>query len=70
MKYHGIVISDIHFGAFEPEILQNELYEIFIKYLESLKKIDFIIIDGDYFDHKIYLNEKISKYSISRSCGA
>lgn len=64
MKYHGIVISDIHFGAFEPEILQNELHEIFIKYLESLKKIDFIIIDGDYFDHKIYLNEKISKYSI------
>lgn len=64
MKYHGIVISDIHFGAFEPEILQNELHEIFIKYLDSMKKIDFIVIDGDYFDHKIYLNEKISKYAM------
>lgn len=64
MKYHGIVVSDIHFGAFEPEILQNELHEIFIKYLDSMKKIDFIVIDGDYFDHKIYLNEKISKYAM------
>ncbi len=64
MKYHGVVISDIHFGAFSPDILYNELNEIFLKYLDSMKKIDFIIIDGDYFDHKIYLNEKISKYSM------
>lgn len=64
MKYQGIVISDIHFGAFSPDILYNELNEIFLKYLDSMKQIDFIIIDGDYFDHKIYLNEKISKYSM------
>lgn len=64
MKYHGVVISDIHFGAFSPDILYNELNEIFLKYLDSMKKIDFIVIDGDYFDHKIYLNEKISKYSM------
>lgn len=63
MKYHGIVISDIHFGAFEPSLLSHELEEIFIKYLNSMKKIDFIVIDGDYFDHKIYLNERTSKYA-------
>lgn len=64
MKYHGIIISDVHFGAFDPDILQNELEEIFFKYLENMKRIDFIIIDGDYFDHKIYLNEKVSKQAI------
>lgn len=65
MKYHGIIISDIHFGAFAPEVLQNELNEIFFKYLDSTKQIDFIVINGDYFDYKIYLNEKISKYAMS-----
>lgn len=65
MKYNGIVISDLHFGAFDTKILKNELYEVFIKYLYSLKKIDFIVISGDYFDHKLYLNDRTSDYSLT-----
>ncbi len=65
MKYNGIVISDIHFGASDVESLKKELIEVFLYYLENMKKIDFIIIDGDYFDHKIYLNEKASYYALS-----
>ena len=65
MKYNGIIISDIHFGATDPDILKRELIEVFLYYLENMKKIDFIIINGDYFDHKIYLNEKASDYSIA-----
>lgn len=63
MKYNGVVISDIHFGATDPIQLNRELYEIFLKYLTNMKSLDFIIIDGDYFDHKLYLNEKVSAYA-------
>ena len=65
MKYNGVIISDIHFGATDPNDLKKELSEVFLYYLENMKKIDFIIITGDYFDHKIYLNEKTSDYAIS-----
>ena len=65
LKYNGIIISDIHFGATDPSQLKTELTNIFIKYLLEMKKIDFIIINGDYFDHKLYLNDKVSDYAIS-----
>lgn len=65
MKYDGVIISDIHFGATNPDELKLELKEGFIKYIDSLKKLDYIIIDGDYFDHKIYLNERTSDYAMS-----
>ena len=65
LKYNGIIISDIHFGATDPSQLKTELANIFIKYLLEMKKIDFIIINGDYFDHKLYLNDKVSDYAIS-----
>lgn len=57
MKYEGITISDIHFGAFDAEEMRNELENGFIKYIYSLKKIDFIVITGDFFDHKTYIND-------------
>lgn len=63
MKYHGIIISDIHFGAIDPIKLKEELEDGFIYFLENMKKIDFIVITGDYFDHKIYLNDKTSDYA-------
>lgn len=65
MKYNGIVISDIHFGASDPELLKNELTNLFLYYLYNMKTISFIIITGDYFDHKIYLNEKTSDYAVA-----
>ncbi|HAG04748.1 MAG TPA: hypothetical protein DCG28_04830, partial [Lachnospiraceae bacterium] len=38
--------------------------ETFINYINKLKKIDFIIIAGDYFDHKLYLNDKSSEIAL------
>lgn len=65
VKYNGIVISDIHFGVIDPDTLKKELLEIFIYHLENMKKINFIIFTGDYFDHKIYLNERTSDYALA-----
>lgn len=62
MKYTGYVISDIHIGSKNIENLYEEYKKIFI---ENLKKdnVDFVIICGDYFDHKLFLNEKDSAYA-------
>ena len=57
-KYIGMVISDIHVGAMDLEKLHNEYLEMFIKKIYSMDKLDFLIIDGDTFDHKFYLNDK------------
>ena len=65
MKYTGVIISDIHFGAIDPYIFKNELMNVFLYHIENMKKIDFIIITGDYFDHKLYLNEKNSDFAIA-----
>lgn len=65
MKYTGIVIADIHFGAFNAHTLKSELDNVFLSHLKTLKKINFIVIAGDYFDHKIYLNDRVSDYALS-----
>ncbi|WP_304576804.1 metallophosphoesterase [Romboutsia ilealis] len=59
-----IVISDIHFGAFDAEVLFNELKEEFIEKLKEMEYIDLIVIDGDYFDTKLNMNSKHAKYSM------
>lgn len=61
--YTGVVISDIHIGAFSCEKLYEEFKEYFIGYINTLKKLDYIIICGDYFDHKLYLSDVASKYA-------
>lgn len=60
MKYTGLVISDVHVGAFDINKLNDEYQKIFIDYIKSLDKLDFLIIDGDFFHHKFYLNDKES----------
>lgn len=64
MKYNGIILSDIHFGVIDDSVLMTELNESFLKYVSSLKKLDFIIITGDYFDHKIYLSDNTTNYAM------
>lgn len=63
--YNGLVISDIHFGATDPKQLKYELSEGFLKYIDNMKQLDFIIITGDYFDHKLYLNDTVSDYAVA-----
>lgn len=61
MKYKGVLIADIHFGALPIDNLYNEL-QLFLEYIEN-KAIDFIIILGDWFDRKLNMNSKDAKYS-------
>ena len=63
MKYKGVVISDVHHGVMDAKKLENEL-ELFLKHIREMNKLDFIIICGDYFDRKLYLNDKSSESSI------
>jgi hypothetical protein len=64
MIYKGVHISDIHFGAVENAKLNNELSEVFFKYLDSNPDINYITINGDLLDRKLNLNESYSKSSI------
>lgn len=61
--YIGAVISDIHFGAMPAQRLFDELDKGFLKYLKSLKILDFVVIDGDLFDNKLNLNSEHVKYA-------
>lgn len=63
MKYKGFIISDIHVGRMNIEKLYDEFTKQFINKLKDNKKIDFIIICGDFFDHKLFLNDKESVYA-------
>lgn len=64
MKYKGYVISDIHIGAKDTHKLYEEYKSIFISTIKSdYNDLNFIIICGDYFDHKLYLNETDSAFA-------
>lgn len=63
MKYRGYVISDIHVGAMDLETLYNEYTELFINRIKKDNKLDFVIVCGDFFDHKFYLNDNAAKMS-------
>lgn len=57
-KYVGVVISDIHVGAFSLKQLRKEFDEIFLRYVKEMPKLDFMVICGDFFDHKFYLRDE------------
>jgi len=63
MKYRGYVISDIHVGAMDLNTLYNEYTELFINRIKKDSKLDFVIVCGDFFDHKFYLNDNSAKMS-------
>ena len=66
MEYNGLIISDIHIGAMNIKDIKFELENSFFSYIKSKfedTKLDFIIFLGDYFDHKLYMNDENSKYS-------
>lgn len=69
MKYNGLVISDIHVGASDLHKLNEELNELFIDKINTMKDLDFVIVCGDFFDHKFYLNsnEATMAYLILRN---
>lgn len=58
----GIIISDQHFGAVDGERLIEEHEGSLFNYIDTLPNLEFIFILGDYFDHKMYMNDH-SAYS-------
>lgn len=60
MKYCGLVISDIHVGAFDLNKQHEEYLKIFIDKIKNMKSLDFVVVCGDFFDHKFFLNDKES----------
>lgn len=58
MKYNGLIISDIHVGAFDLDKLQEEFKYMVIDRIKDMKKLDYLIITGDFFDSKFYLGSK------------
>ena len=57
-KYIGAVISDIHVGSFNVDRLHEELKVLFLDRLYDIPKLDFLVVCGDFFDHKFFLNDK------------
>lgn len=62
-NYVGALISDIHWGAFSGKRLYEEL-QIFLDYIKDCSILDYIIIAGDYFDEKLFLNSIPAYYSL------
>ena len=60
--YKGLVLADMHVGAIPIEKLYEQFYNQVITKNE-IKEVDFIIVCGDWFDHKLFLSDKESFYS-------
>lgn len=65
MKIKGAVISDVHFGVIDDIKLSEEFNDVFIHELSNMDKLDFIIIDGDWYDTKMFLNNRTSDVSFN-----
>ena len=56
-KYKGIFLADIHIGDMPRDQLKQEFEEVVYPFLET-HDLDFVIFCGDYFGHKLYLNDE------------
>ena len=60
--YVGAILADVHFGAMPAEKLYEELEKGFLKYLKSLKILNYVVLAGDLFDGRLNLNSAHTKY--------
>lgn len=62
MKYSFLVVGDIHFGYYPPELLYKEFNLV----LDSIDKYkpNCVVIAGDYYDNKLSMASAHSVYSI------
>lgn len=63
MKYKGIFIADLHIGDMPMKQLETEIQEVLYPYLET-HDLDFVIFGGDYFGHRLFLNDENSAFSM------
>jgi DNA repair exonuclease SbcCD nuclease subunit len=62
--YVGAVLSDIHNGAFDAKQWYMELEEGFLKHIEKLSVLDFVVLDGDFFHTKVSANSDHAKFAL------
>ena len=62
MKKTFLVVGDIHFGYYPPELLYKE-FQLIIDIINN-NDIDCVIIAGDYYDTKLSMASAHSVYSI------
>jgi hypothetical protein len=55
---HGIQTGDLHWGHNCPEALYAELKKGLYKTIKDDKRIDYVVIDGDYFHKKLSSNDR------------
>lgn len=62
-NHKGIVIADIHSVSVDIPSYENEM-GCLLENIRSIKDLDFMVICGDYFDKKMYLNDKKAELAI------
>jgi DNA repair exonuclease SbcCD nuclease subunit len=58
-----LVVGDIHFGYYPPELLYKE-FQIIMDTIVEYKNIDCVVIAGDYYDTKLSMASAHSVYSV------
>lgn len=61
---NGVVLADLHVGAFDLEKQYREVKEGFLTYIKELKHLDLIVIAGDFFDKLFPLNSLEAVYAM------
>lgn len=62
-NHKGIVIADIHSVVVDIPSYENEM-GFLLENIRSIKDLDFMVICGDYFDKKMYLNDERAELAI------
>ena len=59
----GANIADLHFGAFNPKEQYETLKTQFVDVIEQIPVLDYILIAGDIYDHKLMGNSDALYYA-------
>ena len=60
----GVIINDIHFGIKESKRLYDELAQ-FKNFIKERDDLNFLVIDGDYFDCKLSIGDPAAYYAMT-----
>lgn len=56
--YNGIIFADLHIGAMDLDKIYEEFEELIMYRIRNRNDLNFIVVCGDFFDKKYYLNDK------------
>ena len=67
MQYKFLVVGDIHFGYYPPELLYKE-FQLILSTIDEYRP-DCVVIAGDYYDTKLSMASAHSVYSVRAFSG-